>query len=181
MVIPALIDNPPTGIDYTDLSNFLSTVDVGFIYNSDVTQAELIAPHRCTALCAANDCSEQTYEGCMRIFSAKLGGVEVVPTPTTNICGPRGYEHMRLHYRAGRWLQATTLMESAIIRLAHSLMPEELCFCDVWQRLWRRDTHKPQWTTIERHNNPFGLSDGAWVAWQFVNTPDMRLHRARIA
>ena len=74
---------------------------------------------------------------------------------------------MRLNYLSG--MDPTSPQaEDAIIRLAHSKMPEEPCGCSVAQRLWKRDRSVPSLLTAERLNCPFGLSDGAWIAWKFA-------------
>jgi hypothetical protein len=64
----------------------------------------------------------------------------------------------------------TRQVEDAIVRLAHSKMPDEPCGCDMLQRHWKRDRNIPQVLTRERINCPFGLSDGAWFAYRQAAT-----------
>src|SRR3990167_211098 len=54
-------------LDYDDLSNFESTVDVIRIYNDGSTNAELGLPHTCTAVCATNGCTERTQTACIYV------------------------------------------------------------------------------------------------------------------
>jgi len=49
-------------------------------------------------------------------------------------------------------------------------MPKEPCACDIVQYYWERDRNMPEAFTRERANCPFGMSDGAWIAWRFAQT-----------
>jgi len=74
---------------------------------------------------------------------------------------------MNLKYRAGL-TNVPRILEDAVIRLAHSRMPEEPCGCDLIKRVWSRDRKTPEFLPTERLNCPFGTSDGAWAAWQIA-------------
>lgn len=158
MVDPDFINNDDTGIAYTDLANFLTTVDVVRIYNDDSQQAVLYSPQTCSTVCTIDE-----HTACIQVLQGNIGYLRIVPTTGCN-CG--NYKTMKLYYRAG--VPMTKQAEDAIIRLAHSKMPEEPCGCDVAQRLWSRDRNVPENYSPERAYNPFGLSDGAWIAWQFA-------------
>lgn len=169
-------------IDYTDVSKFTSTVDVKRIYNDVSTNATLIWPHSCTSgnLCYCS-CGEYTMDGCIYVKNNKLGILDILPATysagswaSSSACCRGEPENVLLNYHAGMY-PITYQAEDAIIRLAHSKMPEEPCGCDVTQRLWGRDRNTPEVLTRERLNCPFGLSDGAWIAWRFAQT--MKLHR----
>lgn len=172
-VKPEFADNPADGIDYATLTNFESTVDVKRVYNNPATNAVLA--HR--QACADAACSEHTHTACLYFNDRGTGIFEVSPANYNDVTTDwdraclslcHSPKVMRLYYRAG----LTTLdrqMEDAVIRLAHSKMPIEPCGCMVTQRLWERDRFIPTSITRERANNPFGLSDGAWMAWKFVS------------
>lgn len=169
-------DNPEDGWDYSDLSNFLATVDVKRVYNDPSINAVLVWPHKCSAVCAQSGCSEYTHAGCEYVRLPEIGSMDVTPASysggqwvTSNGLGCcRGTpQFVRLNYYAGQQ-QITRQMEDAIVRLAHSKMPDEFCGCEVWTRLWRRDRFVPEVLTRERLNNPFGLSDGSWIAFTFT-------------
>lgn len=177
MVLASLADNPAEGWSYSDLANFEATVDVKRVYNDPSTNAVLIWPHQCTAVCAQGGCSDYTHTGCEYVRLPEIGSLGVTPatytagqwTVTTSgnpACCRGKAQFVRLNYRAG--VVATRQMEDAIVRLAHSKMPDEFCGCEVWARLWRRDRNVPEILTRERLNCPFGLSDGAWIAWTFT-------------
>lgn len=180
-------DNPDDGWDYSDLTKFLTTVDVKRVYNDPSTHATLIWPHQCTAVCAQNGCSGYTYTACEYLRLPEIGSMDVTPATyasgqwTSLTASPaccRGKpQFVRLNYYAGQQ-QITRQMEDAIVRLAHSKMPDEFCGCEVWQRLWRRDRETPEILTRERLNCPFGPSQGAWVAWTF--TRQFRLVRGDV-
>lgn len=187
MVLASLADNGTDGVEYTDTDNFEATVDVVRVYTDDSTNAKLVWPHRCSGGCAANGCSEYTQTACVYVRSHEMGIVDVTPATYADgvwtraglACGGGGGQPslVRLYYRAGmRTVDQRT--EDAVVRLAHSLMPEEPCGCDIAKRLWYRDRNIPQVLTAERLNCPFGLSDGAWVAYQFAQ--GMKLYRAGV-
>lgn len=170
MVAADKLENPVQGWDYDDLDNFLETVDIKRIYNDPSTQAELIWRE-------CNSCESQSQDACIYVKNGKVGSVEVraatfsedVWTPLNRFCKP--VESVRLNYKAGAGL--TYQMEDTIIRLAHSKMPDELCGCETFMRHWRRDRHVPEILTRERLNNPFGMNDGAWIAWRFTQSQKM--------
>lgn len=178
LVKVALADNPPEGWDYNDLTVFEDDVDVKRVYNDPSTNAELVWPHGCNN---CHDCDEQTQTACMYPNNLKIGSWAVHPAtftdgewtrPTSTFCCRHWPQKVRLNYKAG----ITTIQaQDTIVRLAHSKMPDEFCGCEVWQRLWRRDRNVPEVLTRERINNPFGLNDGAWIAFRF--TQSMKLYR----
>lgn len=176
MVLASLADNPAEGLSYSDLANFEATVDVRRVYNDPSTQATLIWPHQCTAVCASGGCSDYTHPGCEYVRLPEIGSIDVSPATYANgawtvtgsnpACCRGKPQFVKLNYYAGA--TTTRQMEDAVIRLAHSKMPDEFCGCEVWTRLWRRDRNVPEVLTRERLNCPFGLSDGAWIAWTFT-------------
>jgi len=175
MVKTSLVQNPAAGLSYSDTSNFEATVDVKRVYNDTSTNAVIVWPHKCTNSCGVNGCGEKTQTGCMYIRNAEIGSIDVLPATYSggswaakNWGCCNGYpEILRLNYRAGLD-PITPQAEDAIVRLAHSKMPDEVCGCERWSRLWRRDRNVPDVLTRERLNCSFGLSDGAWIAWQFT-------------
>lgn len=159
-------------IAYDVLANFTDTVDVVRVYNDPSTQAELVWDHQCGLACATNGCSEYTQTACMYIRDGEVGSVQVQPATyadgvwTEASVAYRGRPYkVRLNYRAGL-SSLTPQLEDAIVRLAHTLMPKEPCGCDVVQRLWQRDRNVPLVLDRERINCPFGMMDGAWIAWR---------------
>lgn len=159
-VTEAVADNPSTGLAYADLSNFESTVDIKRIYNDTSVLATLAYPSSCTG------CSETTVAGCFYVRNKRLGILDVqLSSNGSNPCRCR-VEIIRLNYRAGADV-LTPQAEDAIIRLAHSKMPKDICRREV---LWQRDNNIPSVLTRERINNPFGLQDGAWIAWNFAQS-----------
>jgi hypothetical protein len=172
MVKPALKGDVP--VEYDTLSNFVDDVDVRRIYNDPSTNATLIWPHTCTALCNSNGCSQDTQTACIYVLDSDIGTLSVRPATYDDgwkgvaLSCFRGQPYkLLLNYRAGLQTMSSAL-EDAILRLAHALMPAEPCSCDFIQRLWKRDRDTPQVLTAERLNCPFGLSNGAWIAYRFV-------------
>jgi hypothetical protein len=165
MVLASLADNPSQGLDYTDLSNFESTVDVKRVYNDSSQEVTVVHPKRC-------NCTEDTQSGCIYVDDYEIGILEVSRNNGTSCncnCIP---EFVRINYRAGLnnvGDQVEQQVRDMVIRLAHSKMPYEPCGCDLGANMWRRDRNIPATLTRERVNCPFGLSDGAWFAWQQAN------------
>jgi hypothetical protein len=108
----------------------------------------------------------------MHFDNPTLGIVDVRYNSCT-VC-PGDYSHVLLNYYAGVE-RLTRRLETAIVRLAHSKMPQELCGCEIFRRMWMRDHEVPKILTQERVNCPFGMSDGAWTAWKWAC--DMELKR----
>jgi len=181
LVTEAAADNPRAGIDYEDDDNFEDTVDVTRVYDDTSENATLVWPHRCSSECGAASCGEYTKDGCMYIRNGEAGIVDVLPGTYSDgawvaSCLTSRPQIVRLNYRAGMD-PLTYQAEDALLRLAHSKMPNEPCGCDIVQRLWARDRNIPAIMTAERANNPFGINDGAWIAWKFARAlKKVRVH-----
>lgn len=173
-------NNPTSGLLYDTLANFESTVVIKRLYTDSTTQATMVWAHGCTELCSSEGCTGYSATACEVIEDHKIGRVDLVPatysggawTRTTRLCCGGNPEYVTLNYKAGL-TKVSRSMELAIVRLAHSKMPEAPCGCDIIHGMWRRDTTVPELLTRERLNCPFGLSNGAWVAWQAASSAAM--------
>lgn len=182
-------DNPADGWTYSDIppsgtTPFESTVDLVRVYNDPSIQGGLIWPHRVSAGCdcdctyCCGNCSEYSVNGCIYVRNGEIGTVDVLDaaysavtglwTATCPTCYCEDPTFLRLNYRAGL-TPLTKQAEDAVIRLAHSKMPQPPCGCGTIQEMWTRDRNVPDVLTAERENCPFGMSDGAWTAWRFAN------------
>jgi hypothetical protein len=175
MVLYSMLDNPIEGWDYADDSNFQQTVDIREITNDVSTGAYIYYAKDCTQVC------EFSYvTACENVVDNYKGIIKLTPASyssgwTVSSCIPGKIQYVDLHYYAGL-TAVTRKIRTIIIRLAHSKMPNEICGCDVFKSLWARDRNIPAILTAERINCPFGLSDGAWTAWQFAQ--DLKLVKA---
>jgi hypothetical protein len=164
------------GVDYTDTGApaglFEQTVDVVRVYNDDSTQGTLVWSHGTTG---CPDCSGATATACLTILNAEIGEMDILRADysseswgTANItCYCHLPDIIRVNYRAG--LETLTAQaRDAIIRLAHSKMPASPCNCDPANYVWARDQVTPRALTADRINCPFGLNEGAWIAYQFA-------------
>lgn len=163
------------GVDYNVLTNFVTTVDVLREYNDPSVAATLVYHHSCSPGCYSSGCSESSVTACIYPMDRRLGIVEIIPatysggTWVENVDCYRQFETVRLNYLAG--LNATDeAMQNAIVRLAHARMAAEPCGCELVTKLWERDHKTPEVLSAERLNCPFGLSEGAWVAYKFAKT-----------
>jgi hypothetical protein len=174
LVSPDLLDTitTDTGLEYTNTDNFTTTVDVHRIYNDPSVNAYLVREHSCNALCTAEGCATQIDTACMIIKDSIVGIVRIHPATYsdgwTQIAPQYCWNHVRLNYQAGLRVIPRQL-ENVLVRLAHSLMPEEPCGCDATQRLWLRDRKVSEVLSREMLNCPWGYSAGALFAWAWAN------------
>lgn len=154
------LENSEEGWLYSDNSHFQGTVDVHRIYNNTAIQGKIFYKGDvCSSFCS------EAYESvCGFIKNAEIGSVEL-DYPSC-LCSSQ-YTKMSISYVAGL-STLTRQAEMTLIRLAHSKMPDSPCGCDFAESLWRRDRHVPEILTKERINCPFGMSDGAWMAWKWA-------------
>jgi hypothetical protein len=114
----------------------------------------------------------------MYVRKPEIGTIDVLPATysggswsVTYGCSSRP-KLVRLNYYAG--LETLTRQaEDAIVRLAHAKMPEEPCGCQQALRVWKRDTLIPEVLSRERLMCPYGLAEGAWIAWRFSKAMTM--------
>jgi len=172
----SLLENSASGLDYTDLSNFQDTVDIKYEEIDSTDHGVIIYRKDCIIPCADE---EKTI--CVKSINPVIGKVELSPASydgswkylTISSTGiPTG---IKINYLSGL-SSITYMLEQIIVRLAHSKMPEEPCGCETVQRMWQRDRNIPKVLTRERLNCPFGFSDGAWTAWQFIQ--DFIIHES---
>ena len=159
LVDPANADNPPEGWDYTDQDVFAETVDLWRVFTDTTNQGSFICRKPCT-------CNESlTTAACAYIRNGNQGVVEVLPA-THYPCTCGATPQVSLNYLAGDPL--TPEARETIIRLAHTKLPKEFCGCPTWEAKWAYDNQQPKFNTFERINCPFGLGQGAWVAYQWA-------------
>lgn len=157
------LQNPEEGWVWNDDSNFQTSVDIVRVYNDPSVQAKAFYRENCIT-----SFSDETFESRPQfIMNHDLGRFSIQNRSSSGCGCSSGFSGMALNYRAGL-LEVTRLMESTVIRLAHSLMASEPCSEPILQRLWLRDRDIPKILTKERIECPFGMSDGAWVAWKWA-------------
>jgi len=190
MVEIAAQDTPQGGLDYNDVppsgsSPFVFTVDVKRVYTDTTDTGDLVYPHSksdgLSCSCQVT-CSEFLHEACAYLKVPKTGVIDVLKTNNgipSNACGcfSRRASYARINYLSGMD-PLTSQAEDTIIRLAHSKMALKPCGCDIANSVWERDRHIPDQLDSQRLGNPFGVSDGAWVAWKFANA--LKIWRAGV-
>lgn len=141
-------------------ADFVSAVDVYRVYN-DPTDAVLLLrdgwAQGSGGSFAASAGIGQIVDGQLGIFRARPADGSVSETPP---------EFAQVSYRAGMPLVNGAMdraLETAVIRLAHTLLPRELCpFCERAQVLWRADRE------VGDESTPFGSLRGQVAAWRAV-------------
>jgi hypothetical protein len=142
-------------------------------------QATITYGPTCSCICGTTACAGTDYDGCVFIVDAEISKVKVqmadydATTETWTcsvplVCGCYEGDQVSIAYLAGTTSIAG--YEWAIIRLAHTYLATKPCGCGLFDFIWARDTNIPSVLTAERVNNPFGLMDGAWFAWQWSET-----------
>lgn len=154
-------DNPESGLLYTELTNFISEIDV-YYFQTDKTESYTLTKSNCS-------CSTRESTGCLEFTTVKPPTVSIVSDCFPSCLCDGGDIYMGLYYEAGE--AVLNQMEiDMIIRLAHSKAPDEPCGCERAQRLWQRDRNIPEILTRERLNCNFGLNDGAYISWKWAQT-----------
>jgi hypothetical protein len=145
-------------------------------YLDDSTQATITYGPWCDCACAGTACAGTSYTGCVYVIDAEISKVRIQManysagswTCALPILSSGCYagDKVSVHYQAGTI--SIPGYERAIIRLAHSYMDWEPCGCAAFDYAWHRDRQIPSVLTAERVNCPFGMTDGAWFAWQWA-------------
>lgn len=146
------------GNAFTDMNNFSPAVDIFQRTTDPALQANIFK--------AGENCGYSADQTCLLVENREIGQVCFKYLPNvSSLCHSSKYA-LELYYSAGL-TTSNPMISNAIIRLAHTLLPEHLCNnCDQVHRLWEKDTKIPTVLTAERINCPFGQSDGAWVAYK---------------
>jgi len=178
------LENPSYGWDYADNTNFQASVDVHKISTDPSIQGKFVWSHGCSNTCLSTGCADYSKTACIIVEKGDIGRLDLRPAtwnesesiwkPSTlsSVCCGGSPDYLEINYLAGL-LKLSKTAETAIVRLAHSKAPTEPCGCGITQRLWKRDRNVPQILTRERLECPFGLSDGAWMAWKFASSLSM--------
>lgn len=155
-------DNPTQGLIYADPANFISEIDV---YYFETVNEDSFALTKSNCTCATRETT-----GCLKFTTVSTPTVTPSGScvPLSCLCSNTDV-YMGLFYEAGEVIP-NQMQIDMIIRLAHSKMPDEPCGCEIAQRLWRRDRNIPDILTRDRLECPFGINDGAWIAWKFAQT-----------
>ena len=171
MVAIADENTPAGGLTYPDPWSPMGTpwyeefVDVEREYlSSSLPPVEFIS-YDCADNCA---CPPETVtDGCAVIMDAEMSIVRVATLGCACIPGITRFADM--YYQAGL-VGLTSEAEDILVRLAHALMPNEPCGCDLLKARWRGDQLVPDVLTAERENCPWGMSQGSWTAWRFAQS-----------
>lgn len=158
-------DNPKEGHNYQDTGItgvFEQVVDIKRIY-TDTTDMGTLE----TIGCSCTQGNHSYALTCVSILNKLMGFIKL--GYQSNVCSfiQASAVWVELNYLAG--LQTVNpRLEDVVIRLAHTKMPDAPCGCEFVKGLWTRDKNIPDFGSPDRAKCPFGLSDGAWTAWRFV-------------
>jgi len=147
-------------------------------YLDDTDQATITYGPSCNCWIAGSACAGLEYDGCVYVIDEQISKVRVsISTydedtgtwtctyPT--LCGCYSGDKVKVNYRAGTTVPG---WERAVMSLAHTYMVLEPCGCAMFDLVLKRDRGVPTVLTAERINCPLGQMDGAWWAWQWLQT-----------
>lgn len=162
MVKYDLRDNPPAGLNYNTLTNFIEEVDV-YYYTTVNEESLVLTRANCT-------CNTSQTTGCLEfttvgLTTVKAGGRCSIDNRPCGCYSDTIYAG--LYYEAGDSVVNQQIIDM-IIRLAHVKMPEEPCGCELAKQLWQDDHKIPDFILPEFLKNPFGISIGAWTVFQWA-------------
>lgn len=154
------LDNPEEGLDYENDSLFQASVDVYRIYNDASDPGHFV-------IRTAGECDLETLDVCVDVKDSEIGHLVVYRDTVSTRCRVTPTDQLKLNYVSGL-TSLDYIADLAIARLAHSKMPSEPCGYDRIKELWRSDNSIPVVLSVERLECPFGISNGAWMAWKFA-------------
>lgn len=156
-----------TCVSYEDTDNYITTLNAqcrDIDCTTPLTLVWLTSDVACATPCGT---SEQL--GCGSITDARLGLIRVAPATwngTTFTVATPSYSSnpafVDVSYVEGLFPLPYKL-KSAMIRLAHALMPSEPCGCQIMQAYWRED--RGEAPVLAKEQCPWGMMAGSWYAW----------------
>jgi hypothetical protein len=175
-LVDPTLEQPETGFDYTQDSNFVTSVNVYRVYVDTTAGVSLVSrPGGCSTSLCANDVTE----ACGVLQNSETGLVLVRPAAHTgsawvNRCIAGSVPiYAQVSYVAGYHEKASLLYDSvpmalqtAIIKLAHTEMPQPACECSLHEESWALDRKQCEsflaWDVLR---NPFGTLNGQIYAY----------------
>lgn len=152
--------NPKEGYPIEDDEYFATEMDVRRVYNDTSKQAEVLC-QKCRT------CDLDVHDACIAVLNGEVGAISLSPARDNCVwnCAPVG---VRLNYLAGEPMDAEK--RETLIMLAHVKMPADPCSCSgAWQSQWKAWREVPPVLDSDRLKCPFGIANGAWVAWTWAN------------
>ncbi len=173
------IPQPENGYDYTVNANFVSAIDIKRKYIDTTRGVTLLTrPNACDC---TPTCANAEVEACGVIQNANSGMILVRPaTYAGGTWSSACYSYAtppyaaRVSYAAGyndlcsaMCEQVPLSLQHAVVRLAHTEMPQGPCGCTIHEESWAKDRERVQafmaWQDLR---NPFGTLEGQIYAWK---------------
>ena len=197
-LVPDADDSHMRGVDGSDDTNFLETVDVYRVYNDPQTQATFMwEPLGIGCGCNGSGCYQCQYAtqtGCLMLRSEpRLSVVSYRPAvwnatnldfDAAELAVNRTPDIVRLYYYAGwreKRLDCPTIVmdpqwERTVAQYAASKLDRPICECNnvrAWVEHWQRDlaiAKQDEFIKVSEKilDNPFGTTRGAIQAWKRV-------------
>jgi hypothetical protein len=167
MVLLADESNPINGWGYdaADDAHYEQTVDIKREHLSLTLPSVQYVSFDCDV---SSSCPTEVLEdGCVYMIDEDLGTLKV--GTIGYLCLTANISMVDLYYQAGL-PSLTPHIEDVLVRFAHARMPNEPCGCDWMKARWRGDQQILDQLTADREECPYGLTQGAWQAWQFAQT-----------
>lgn len=178
------LENQVDPIDYDALfpaATWLKLADLTIYrhYLDVSTQASIEFGPSCACELCGVACAGETYTGCVYVIDEQISKVRVQMANYDADDDTWACEYFTLYgcYKGDKatvYYQAGTTdvpnWKEAICRLAHTYLDFKPCGCAHFDFAFQRDRRVPPTMTAERINCPLGQMDGAWYAWQWLQT-----------
>lgn len=184
LVNPTIVQ-PATGYNYNLNANFVTTVDVIRRHVNPSLGAELVwFPVPPVSVFDCDEmCEETTQSACAVIRRRRINTVQVWPASYTgesaspasfSVCS-RYPDVVRLSYVANYsescpelCEESPRMLEMAVIRYAHTLLPHPPCACSAHEFTWTDDRKPLTSPVVKAIDNPFGWLQGQIFAWNTI-------------
>lgn len=161
----SLIDD--TCLDYEDTGNYIATLNAQCRDTDCTTPLTLV--WQTSDVACGTPCGVSEQLGCGSIANARLGLIKPLPATwngATFVTATPSYS-CRPAFVDVSYIEGLSplpyKLKTAMIRLAHSLMPSEPCGCQLMQAYWLED--RGEAPVLAKEKCPWGMMAGSWYAW----------------
>jgi len=154
-------------VEYENTDNYITTLNAQCRDINCTTPLTLV--WLTSDVACATPCGTSEQLGCGSIVDARLGLIRPASATwdgATFVSATPSYNSKPafadVSYIEGMFPLPYKL-KTAMIRLAHALMPSEPCGCQIMQAYWKED--RGEAPVLAKEQCPWGMMAGSWYAW----------------